>query len=133
MIVKSLDTTYEYVPECDRKLPAKEQTVFVYKAAALDQRLAQTDEDQIEFIGDPGEVKNMKSRYIPGNSGQKHISLLKDSLVEIKNLHDDQGNTLNWGKGGIKDKILAQIYSVIPELARVILGSGELSEEKEKN
>lgn len=144
MIIKALNATIEYVLEQDKKVPEDQQTVFVFRQPNLKEQLEQRGTGDIEVFGDPSKADKGESDSIASvktviKSDQilvRKTNLVRACLVEIKNLVDDQGKTVIWTKkmnDRDKDKILASLLDVIPELADSLIKDIGLTEEEEGN
>lgn len=123
--------TFEYVPECDRSLPAGEQTIFVIKPLTpredrlLDNLLSMQDGAMNLKVGD-----------------QAHMALCM-GLANVKNLFDGAGKPIEIKHTGRKlhgfvNELADEFIACIPkdvrlELSRVIQDGSKVGEDEAKN
>lgn len=136
MIVRSVGMSIEYILKADLKLDEKKQTIFVFRQPTLDERMEQESDDDIQIYGNPENLKTggqIKTVVKPCNATKKKVALVKACLTDIRNLKDESGKELFWGKKHSKDIILELIFDVISELYDAVLSNATADEELEKN
>tara|TARA_R110001592_G_scaffold84640_2_gene250148 strand:- start:2360 stop:2755 length:396 start_codon:yes stop_codon:yes gene_type:complete len=123
--------TFEYVPECDRKLPVTEQTRFTLRP------LKPNEESLIDnLISFSEEGTNMRL-------GEQNQIALSCGVVEVTNFQDANGSEVIVSRTGKKlhgivntltDEFLALIpKSIRAELASEIIKGNDLGDEDAKN
>ncbi len=123
--------TFNYVPECDKDLPAGEQTIFVLRALKpKEEKLV----DNLIAFGDTG--TNLRL-------GDQVEIALSCGIVDVQNFFDEKGNPVKVfresGKvSGIYQPLSDKFLELIPkeirsELSRVIIDGSELGDEEAKH
>jgi len=131
--MKAIDTqsTFRYVPKCDRDLPEEEQTVFVLRY--MDARQAAKMEDQAVEGAVSGKGTDTALKF---RSGSKVLQALEHGLRGWENFRDAQGNEIPFRENNGKPR--PECFDAIPpsvrrELANVIIDGSEMTEDEEKN
>jgi len=135
MIVNVIGMNFEYVTKADRELPIEERTVFIFRQPTLDERMSQQASDNLEVYGNPDkpETGRVKTVLKPANLLKKKVALVKDCLVEIRNLKDSNGNEVLWKSKHSRESVMAALFPGINELHEAIIESSGISEGEEKN
>ncbi len=130
-IVRIFGKEYPYVLKKEGNLPKAEQTAWWYGVADLETQYASLE--VIEFEGDPNQAENLRTIYRPDRRAEAEI--IRNCLVRVENLKDEEGQSLEWPKDRQKqDEFLA----VLPpawrsELAAAFRSASRLSEDEVKN
>lgn len=125
-------TEWEYVPLCDRALPAEDQTVFILRAPTGVQA-AQYEDNSAEILDGKYIVKH----------GTQNLMLLNFSLVDVKNFKNDKGEEIklerdieriSFGVNPLTDNFLASIPRKIQmEISNEIYVGMTIGEQELKN
>jgi len=135
----SPNAEYRYILECDRNLPAEEQTVFILRPLTYaeytqieDNVIESTSEVRRGYRKKGGDEFKMKIL-----SGSQEKRILCSGIKRIENFKDENGNEIEWDfhwKDSDKMKVLSMLKPVYRrELANVITEASYLDEDDEQD
>lgn len=132
--IRRFGAEYEYILKEDRKLPPDEQTRWIYKLASMEAQNLDTGDVILKDINEVTEEVGSAKVKSP-NSVKNHFKVIKECLIRVENLRDDEGNEVKWDNNdGRRRNLVASLpASMRRELVGVFLSGASIDEEQEKN